>query len=569
MESISIWDANFVVIDVETTGNNPRENRIMDIAAVNLNNHSITKEYSSQVNPHQFIPPFITQMTKITNEQVFYAPENFAVMPKIASFFKTQNVVFVAHNANFDFSFVNESMKRAKLDPLEVPVLDTLKLARRLLADSQKKNVGNLAHYFGIRLRNRHSAMGDAKATAKVLLHFLEIAEEEHEITTLEELLSFQNKKLSYFTPLKEFTDSFQDKLSTLPDTPGVYYFMDKRKKIIYVGKAKSLKNRVSSYFQPGNITSYKLKELTKSIADLKWEETYNELSALLLESKEIKKYEPKFNFVGLRLKSFPFLILTTNEKYPRIDITYNTEMEAEYYGPFLSKAIALEIKDIIDKNFQLVKCDLDFNSKKIYDTCLFYQISECLAPCALRFENDFDEKYRKEVEKVRQFLSGFATNLFEKLKIKMENFSEKLEFEKAQEVKQTIEAASRIFNNSDDYINSINDQNFIMVMSHQSDQKFNDIFLFRYNKLMYHQTIGKKNMNNNELIEMIGKVYFNGTVIPDKLSLSDIEEMKITNSWLAKNKENGEIIYIDSLMNKERIIEKISKLNIEPIELM
>ncbi len=569
MESISIWDANLVVIDVETTGNNPRENRIMDIAAVNLNNHSITREFSSQVNPHQFIPPFITQMTKITNEQVFYAPENYAIMPKIASFFKTQNAVFVAHNANFDFSFVNESMKRAKLDPLDVPVLDTLKLARRLLADSQKKNVGNLAHYFGIRLRNRHSAMGDAKATAKVLLHFLEIAEEEHEITTLEELLSFQNKKLSYFTPQKEFTDIFQEKLATLPDAPGVYYFMDKRKKIIYVGKAKSLKSRVSSYFQPGNITSYKLKELTKSIADLKWVETNNELSALLLEAKEIKRHEPKYNFVGLRLKSFPFLILTTNEKYPRVDITYSTEMEAEYYGPFLSKSIALEIKDIIDKNFQLVKCDLDFNSKKLYDTCLFYQIKECLAPCSSRFDENFDTLYREEVEKVRQFLSGFANDLFEKLKIKMENFSEKLEFEKAQEVKQTIEAASRIFNNSDDYFNSVNEQNFIMVMPHQPDQKFNDIFLFKYNKLMYHQTIGKKNMNNNELIEMIEKVYFNGNVIPDILSLADIEEMKITNSWLAKNKENGEIIYVDSLMDKEKIIEKISKLNIEPIELL
>ena len=134
MEELSIWDANFIVVDVETTGNNPRDNRIIDIAAVNVNNGQITGEFSSLINPHQFIPYFITQMTGITNEAVFYAPEPSAIAPKLLSFSNKPNAVFVAHNANFDFSFVNETLKRLKLPPLEIPVLDTLKLAKRLLA---------------------------------------------------------------------------------------------------------------------------------------------------------------------------------------------------------------------------------------------------------------------------------------------------------------------------------------------------------------------------------------------------------------------------------------------------
>lgn len=569
MEKLSIWDANFIVIDVETNGNNPRDNRIIDIAAVNVNNGQITGEFSSLINPHQFIPYFITQMTGITNEAVFYAPEPSAIAPKLLSFLNKPNAVFVAHNANFDFSFVNETLKRLKLPPLEIPVLDTLKLAKRLLADAQKKSVGNLAHHFGIRIRNRHTAMGDAKATAKILLHLLDIALEEHEITSLDELLVFQNKKLSYFVPPKTMVDEFQTKLDTLPDAPGVYYFMDKRNKVIYVGKARSLKSRVSSYFQPGNTTSYKLKELTKNIAGLKWQETYNELSALLLEAKEIKKYEPKYNFVGLRYRSFPFVRITTDEIFPRVEVTFNTELEGEYYGPFLNKQVAILIKEVIDKNFKIVKCNKDFKGNTEYDPCIYYQMGKCLAPCAYRKEDDFANKYNEEITNIRDFLSGFAAGLQDDLRKKMEEYSEALEFEKANEIKQALISVEKVFNNSEEYFNSLDRQNFILVLPHQFDDMFYDIYLFKFNKLIYHKTIGRKATLNMELIDMIANVYFNGFEMKLENNLEFIEEIKITNSWLAKNKESGTLIYIDKYPSLDKVVEQLALINVKPIEIL
>lgn len=569
MKEISIWDANFIVIDVETTGNNPRDNRIIDIAAVAVNNGQIVEEFSSLVNPHQFIPFFITQMTGITNEAVFYAPEPAAIAPKLLGFFHKPNAVFVAHNANFDFSFVNETFYRIHLPKLDIPVLDTLKLAKRLLADAQKKSVGNLAHYFGIRIRNRHTAMGDAKATAKILLNLLDIAQEEHEITNLEELLALQNKKLSYFVPPKSMVEEFQAKLDKLPDAPGVYYFLDKRDKVIYVGKARSLRNRVSSYFQPGNITSYKLKELTKNIADIRWEETFNELSALLLEAKEIKKFKPKFNFVGLRLRSLPFLRITTEELFPKVEVTFNTELDGEYYGPFLNKQVAELIKEIIDKNFKLVKCDKDFVNNTDEEPCLYYQISRCLAPCAFRKEPDFGYKYNNEVLSIRNFLSGFASGLKEELIKKMEEYSQTLEYEKANDIKKAIYSIEKVFNNSEEYFNSLNKQNFILVLPHQFDDNFYDVYLFKFNRLVYHKTLGRKAILNPELIQMINNVYFNGFAMSIENNLEFIEEIKITNSWLAKNKESGTIIYVDKYQNKDEIIEQLARLDIKPIEIL
>lgn len=565
MKEINFWDANFVVVDVETTGNLPTENRIIDIAAVNVKNGDLDKEYSSLINPHQFIPPFISQMTNISNEAVFYAPEAIEVMPKFLKSFDNANSVFVAHNANFDLSFVQATLKRIGIFDFNYPVLDTLKLARRVLNDTQKKSVGNLAQFFGIKVRNRHSALGDAKATAKILIYLLEIIEEEHEVTSLEELLNFQNKKLSFLMPKPENFIHLQDKLQTLPDEPGVYYFLDKRKKIIYIGKAKNLKNRVSSYFQPGNISSPKLKELTNHIADLKWVETNNELDALLLEAKEIKANQPKFNFAGRRTRRFPFLKISTSELFPKVEIVFDIDDDSEYYGPFTNKAYAEEIQSIIDKNFQLVKCDHKFDKSSIInEPCLYLQLDLCLAPCIKRYESDFAAKYELEIDKIKKFLSGFATQLVKSLENKMLQYSQSLDFEKANEMKKAIFSVKSIFNNTDNFFNSINQQNFVLILPNFSEEKLMDIFLFRFNKLKYHQTIGKKDVTNNLLIDNINKIYFNGLEVPKNLSSEEIEEIKITNSWLNQNKENGKVIYFEKHKNLQDLISAIKNASKE-----
>ncbi|OGU58929.1 MAG: hypothetical protein A2X64_02785 [Ignavibacteria bacterium GWF2_33_9] len=550
VKEVNIWEANYVVVDVETTGNSSIQNRIIDIAAVNMQNGDFTSEFNSLINPHQFIPPFIAQMTGITNESVFYAPEASEVMPSFLKKFDNPNSIFVAHNANFDFGFVKETLRRTGFYDFDFPVLDTLKLSRRILSDSQKKSVGNLSSYFGIKVRNRHTALGDAKATAKILMLLLEMIEEEHEITSLEELLIFQNKKLSFFNPPPANFLHLKDKIDTLPDAPGVYYFANGRKKIIYVGKAKSLKNRTGSYFKPGNITSHKIKELTSHIKDMWWTETNNELSALLLEAKEIKKHKPKFNFAGRRLRKLAFVKITTDELFPRIVVTNEITDDCEYFGPFTNRKFAEDVKDIIDKNFRLTKCDKTFKLESNLEACLYKQINLCLAPCEKKDPDSFLRSYILEVNQVRNFLSGFAEDLIQSLEKEMFHFSEKLEFEKASEFKDSINSIKRIFNNSDNFINSINQQNFVLILPVQGEDKLVDVFFFQYARLKFHKTIGRKASKDEELFAKFREIYFNDSTPPTSLTLEEIEEIKITNSWLAQNKENGKVIYTDKIQN-------------------
>jgi len=297
----NIWEVPFVVVDVETTGSDPKENRITEIACVKVVCGEIADEYSSLINPHQFIPPFISRMTGISNEMAFDAPEPLGVLKEIYNIISVPNTIFTAHNVNFDWNFVRHSLYRQQMNAPIVDKLCTLKLARKIISKNHKKNVGDLAKYFGIGMNNRHRALGDARATAMILLELLEIVSNEHGIDTVEELLLFQNKRTQNYKLSKKSYSRVESNLSLLPAGPGVYYFLNSDGNIIYVGKAKCLKDRVRSYFNDSSVSSRKIAELVNNIHDISWETTNNELSALILESKEIRRIKPMYNSAGKR----------------------------------------------------------------------------------------------------------------------------------------------------------------------------------------------------------------------------------------------------------------------------
>ncbi len=292
----NIWEAAFAVVDVETTGSDPKENRITEIACVKVIGGEIADEYSSLINPHQFIPPFIARMTGISNAMASTAPEPRGVLDEIFNILSVPKIIFTAHNVGFDWNFVRHSLYRQQMNAPIVEKLCTLKLARKLVGKGYKKNVGDLAKYFGIEMNNRHRALGDARATALILLELLEIVSHEHGIETAEELLLFQDKRIQNYKISKQSLPRIEDKLTSLPTGPGVYYFLDKNGDIIYVGKAKCLKDKVGTFFNESSVTSRKIAELVNSIHDIKWETTNSELSAWILESREIKRINPKYN---------------------------------------------------------------------------------------------------------------------------------------------------------------------------------------------------------------------------------------------------------------------------------
>ncbi|MCR9011180.1 excinuclease ABC subunit UvrC [Gabonibacter chumensis] len=234
--------------------------------------------------------------------------------------------------------------------------------------------------------------------------------------------------------PLKE-------KVSKLPTNPGVYQFLDANGVIIYIGKAKNLKNRVSSYFIKTNQSS-KTMVLVRKIRDLRYVVVDSEQDALLLENNLIKKYKPRYNILLKDDKTYPWICIT-DEPFPRVFITRKfIRNGSEYFGPYTSAKFAHTLITLIKSLYKLRTCNLSINESNIYDgkykVCLEYHIGNCLAPCVGKVS---EEEYLDFIAQIRSILKGNISTVLEAMNNKMKEFSISMQFEKAQELKEAMEA--------------------------------------------------------------------------------------------------------------------------------
>ncbi len=222
---------------------------------------------------------------------------------------------------------------------------------------------------------------------------------------------------------------TLEEKLKNLPTAPGVYIHKNSEGKIIYVGKAKNLKNRVRSYFQSGRGHDAKTRELVRRIADLEFIVVDNEVEALVLESNLIKKHKPRFNVLLKDDKQYPHLKMT-NEPFPKVVITRKIIKDgSSYYGPFLPASLARKTLDLINRAFQLRTCDIEIDGK-LPRPCLEYHLKRCLAPCVKELCKP--DEYKQATADVKLLLEGKNKELADQLRQRMWEFSEQSNYELA-----------------------------------------------------------------------------------------------------------------------------------------
>jgi excinuclease ABC subunit C len=235
---------------------------------------------------------------------------------------------------------------------------------------------------------------------------------------------------------------TLEEKLANLPAEPGCYVYRDERNKVLYVGKAKSLRSRVRQYFQSSRVYDVKTDELVARIADLELFVTDNEIEALALECNLIKKHKPPFNVLLKDDKQYPH-IKVTNEVAPRAVIARKIFKDgAQYYGPFLPPSLAHQTLDLINKNFQLRTCTMAIDGKADRP-CLEYHIKRCLGPCVKQLCSM--EQYTEAVRDVNQLLKGQTSDLESSLKERMEQASAELRFEQAARYRDQLRTIERL----------------------------------------------------------------------------------------------------------------------------
>lgn len=273
----------YAVVDLETTGGDARNSRVIEVAIYIFDGKKVLDSFSTLVNPGVEVPRFITQLTGISTEMLEGAPSFDEVINTIDDI--TKDRIFVAHNVGFDYSFLRTEFK--KLDRRFIRKrLCTVRLTRKIFPELRSYSLGKLCQQFDIPLENRHRAFGDAHATTALLKQL--IASDLN--GALEDSLKRYSREA--ILPPNLPKDDFED----LPEEAGVYYFHDSGGKVIYVGKAKSLRDRVTSHFMDTEVSG-KSRKFKTEIHNISYELCGNELISLLLESSEIKHLWPKYNW--------------------------------------------------------------------------------------------------------------------------------------------------------------------------------------------------------------------------------------------------------------------------------
>ncbi|GMG96792.1 excinuclease ABC subunit UvrC [Tepidimicrobium xylanilyticum] len=356
---------------------------------------------------------------------------------------------------------------------------------------------------------------------------------------------------------------NIDEELKKLPDEPGVYLMKDRNGHIIYVGKANSLKKRVRQYFQSSRNNPPKVNAMIKHIHEFEYIIVDSEVEALILEANLIKKNKPKYNILLRDDKQYPYIKVTTNEKYPRVIKTRRVLKDgAKYFGPYPSAYAVKDTIEIIRSLYPIRTCNKNFDKQqKRTRPCLNYYIGRCLGPC----QGNVDEKkYMEMIDEVIMFLNGKEDKLIEVIEEKMKKASENLDFESAAKYRDQINSLKVVLEKQKIVSSNLMDQD-VIGMARGIDEVCIQIFFIRSGKIVgrEHFIISDTfNDDRKEILSSFIKQFYLGTAyIPKEIFIEDeIEDMEAISKWLSEKRGNKVSIRVPKRGEKSQLMEMVKK---------
>ena len=389
----------FVVVDLETTGMAASAAGIIEIGAARVHGGRVTAEFTQLVNPGVRLPTFITRLTGIDDAMLAGQPPIAEVWPRWAEFLGDS--VLVAHNARFDLGFLNAAALTLGGQALPNPHLCTLKLARRLVPEQRRRGLDALAAHFGIPLADRHRALGDVRITVEVFFHLLERLAARG-VDRLDHALDVQHhardgRRFVCLLP--------RPKVEQLPSAPGIYRLLAADGRLLYIGKAKNLRERVGSYLSNASGHSNKTLDLIRHCADVRVAVAGSELEAALEEAAAIRREQPPYNRLGKHLPRIAFVKLVLSGTHPRLAISSAaTPGTARYLGPFRNREEAERVLGLFTRLCRLRTCRQRLHPDPAVAPCFQGQVGACTVPCAARVGID---DYRQQVNACLSIFDG------------------------------------------------------------------------------------------------------------------------------------------------------------------
>lgn len=347
-----------------------------------------------------------------------------------------------------------------------------------------------------------------------------------------------------------------------LPDKPGVYIMKNEKGEVIYVGKAKVLKNRVKQYFQNSRNHSEKVRAMVQNISEFEYIITDSEIEALILECNLIKKYRPRYNIILKDDKHYPFVKITVNEEFPRIFVTRILSKDgAKYFGPYPDVSAVHETMELVKKIFPVRTCKKTIReSGEKSRPCLNYHIGLCKAPCAGLVSR---KEYMEIIGSVVDLLNGKDKAILRELQSQMQEASEKLEFERAALLRDKIAAVRKITEKQNIITGKFENEDYIDIYSDEKDSSA-QVFFLRDGKITGREHFILENtegVDKEELVANFLREFYGGTAfVPKVINVTGTADRELLEEWLSMKRGSKVAIKTPARGDKKNILEMVAK---------
>jgi DNA polymerase-3 subunit epsilon len=529
---VPLSEAEFTVVDLETTGGQCGPGNIIEIGAYRMVGRRLTESFQTLVRPQGgFVPRFITGLTSITTEMVREAPPIEEVLPAFREFMGDR--VMVAHNAAFDFGFLNFEFRRIFGIGVANPVLCTLRMSRRFMPSLKRRRLDLLAGHFGLSLEGRHRGLGDARMAAEILSIFLEIAEKMG-ITRLDRLLDDHHRGIAGRRIERHVTP---EEIAAIPLAPGVYLMRNERGDLLYIGKAARLRERVSSYFSAS--VSAKTADLVSHVYKIETRLARSALEAALEEARLIRELKPPFNRMLKSVAPAYFIKLDMMDEFPRVTMSpkMTTRRGVMHLGPFIGRRGIEHSIRALSRILGLRTCGGKLNPSEDFSPCIYGQMGHCTAPCNISIDVD---GYGERVRRAVGFLRGRSGPLLGELARARDQAAAAMRFEEASRFRRDLESLTTLAHRASRLSQVVTENNLVIVTGENNDRAAHVVLAGR---LAMTRHLAESNAAH-EVAAFVAENYERFNLKP--VERGELETMSIVARWLRERSSNeGRLIYI------------------------
>lgn len=545
------WPRTFVALDVETTGLRPTRHRVIEVGAVRFENGVCVERFTTLVQPQLRLPRYIVRLTGIRDEDLLTAPP-FGEVARLLLAFLSSDVI-IGYNVRFDLDFLNLELRRFGFGPLANPSFDVLPLARLLAPDLGRYDLDAVCRAFGIERTVRHRALADAEATAWLYLELTQRARAQGIGSGQQVAVPERGRPVVVEAVARGRALLDPRFVENVPELPGVYLMRDQLGRVLYVGKARNLRQRLRSYFtQPLGYTR-KMDGLLESVADIETIAVGSELEALLLECQFIQRYLPPYNTQLRNHSMYPYIKVEIGNPWPRVLLARRKEEDgAWYFGPFRSTAAARATVALLHEVLPLRTCHRSFRDARSYGRpCLQLALGRCIGPCTGKVS---PEAYRSLIEIALRYLQGDTTVVVEEAQRLLAAAVERLDFERAARLRDLLRRGEELVVSYKLVQQLRSHGNWVIVTP--CPETGDRAFLLVVNGRIWARILGAPDESNAELGERLASSWRRAQqALPWTLDQESVDAAIILARWLQRHQDHPAVIPLEEPIDWEAII--------------